>query len=95
MNVLVGSGSRMALGPILLSGFRLTHPYSRSMFTEKNHEENPDLDAIGPARPGEHPTDPGPTWMPGELHRWYLASKRSFHRRKAAALERARQRKRS
>lgn len=64
------------------------------MYREKP-DENQDLDSIGSARPGEHPTDDGTVWSGSELRRWYEASKRAFDRRREAARERVRRRRRS
>lgn len=88
------TGRAAARRPARPSSFRLSNTYPRRMYREREGE-NPDLDRIGPARPGEHPTDSGPAWMPDELYRWYLASKRAVKRRFEAAQARVRRRRAS
>jgi hypothetical protein len=61
------------------------------MFREKPGE-NPDLDPQA-ARFGKDPTDGSHDWDGPALRRWAKASRRSFRRRKAAALEQVRRRK--
>jgi hypothetical protein len=81
---MVRSGCRRRLGFLLSL-------YACRMYREKPGE-NPDLDHIGPARPGEHPTDERTVWTGTQLRRWSAASRRAFRRRREAARERVRRR---
>jgi hypothetical protein len=61
------------------------------MFREQSSEDNTDLDKVGPARFGEHPTDDETLlWSVRELQRWYAANNRALGRRRERAIERCR-----